>query len=232
MRARDVMTRNLTTVAPDTPVVEAARILLAGRISAVPVVGADGRMVGIVSEADLMRRAEIGSAKARSWWLAALADNEELAGEYIRSHARAVRDVMTADVVSVAEDATLGHIAALLDKRGVKRVPVVRDGVPVGIVSRANLLQALVAASPKSAGAAPSVGDDDLRRAVLEALRSHAWADSWSKNAIVEGGTVHLWGSARSDKERDACRVAVEGVPGVKAVENHIVVQPGYAYGY
>jgi CBS domain-containing protein len=145
MKARDIMRCEVATVGPATPVTEIARLLLERRISGVPVVDAHGKVLGIVSEGDLLRRAETGTEIRRSWWLRLLADNAVLAGEYAKSHGRTAEEIMTRDVVTVTETTPVAEIAALLERRDVKRVPVVHRGKIVGIISRANLLHALAA---------------------------------------------------------------------------------------
>jgi CBS domain-containing protein len=230
MRARDIMTPRLVTVSPDATVLETARVLLGEHINAALVVGDDGALRGIVSEADLMRRPEIGSERERSWWLRAFADSDDLAREYMRSHARKVRDAMTAAVVTVGEDTPVAEIADLFHRRGIKTVPVMRNGRPIGMVSRANLLQALVAQGEARAIAPAS--DETIRATLLREFDKQAWADSWAKNVIVENGVVHLWGVAQTEREKEACRVAAEVAPGVREVVNHIVVRnlPMHAY--
>ncbi len=227
MYAMKVMTTPVVTIPADATVFAAADILLGARISAAPVVDADGKMIGIVSEADLMNRPEAGTVPARSWLQRLLASEPALARDYLRSHSHHVSDVMTRDVVSAGERTDLKEIAGLMQSRGVKRVPVVRDGKVVGIVSRANLLQGLLARGPQRAeGAVP---DDTLRARVNEELDRHSWASDVS-NVVVENGKVHIWGHASSSAARDAIRVAVENVPGVKQVENNTVILPAGAY--
>src|SRR5262245_53931442 len=143
MNAADVMVTEVITVGPDALVQDVAHLLLTNRISAVPVVASDGRLLGIVSEGDLMRRAEAGTGRRRSWWLAALTGREPTAADYVKEHARKVTDVMTRRVITAPPDTPLRDIANLLEKNGIKRVPIVENGKVVGIVSRANLLQAL-----------------------------------------------------------------------------------------
>lgn len=174
MFARDVMTRNICMVTPDTPVPAIARLLLQHRISAVPVVAADERIVGIVSEGDLMRRPEIGTERRRAWWLEMMLSRADLAGDFVKMNGRSARDVMTASVVTVGEDATVGEIAALLEEKRIKRVPVVRDGLVVGIASRSNLLQGLAA----SAGPERSLGQ--VRRRLLPTHRVGLREPFWS----------------------------------------------------
>ena len=164
MRAKDVMTSPAVTVRPDATVEEVAKLLLRRAISAVPVTGEDGGLSGIVSEGDLMRRVESGTERVPSWWLRAFGDDDAAARDYAKSRGRRAADVMTREVVTVGEDATLPEIAALLERHRIKRVPVVRDARVVGIVSRANLLQGL--ASQPAHAPAPPPGDDALRKRV------------------------------------------------------------------
>lgn len=223
MNAKDVMTPHVKSVNPDNTVAEVAGILLKYGISATPVVDGE-KLVGIVSEGDLIRRAELGTAERhRSWWLRLFTDDTTLAMEYVKSHATRVRDVMTRAVITVTEDTSLADVAATLEKNRIKRVPVVRDGQLIGIVSRANLVQRLAAAG---AAPLPSAAADDsaIREKVLEALRSQRWSRVGPTNITVTDGLVELWGVYRSQKERDAERVAAEGVPGVHRVEDHRVL--------
>ncbi len=228
MQAKDVMTTPVVTVKPETTISEIARLLLERGISAVPVVDENERLLGIVSEGDLMRRPESGTQRRPSWWLALFSDSREEAREYVKSHGLHARDVMTRDVITVGEDASLQQIAALLEKHRIKRVPVVRDGKVVGIVSRANLLQALVAQPPEKE---ISADDRTLREAVLKAVHS-VGAGTVFVNAVVSEGVVHLWGVAASGEVKDAIRVAAERVPGVKEVKDEIKVLPRRAMGY
>ncbi len=222
MKARDVMSRDVPTVRPETPVVDTAKLLLTHRIGAVPVIDADGRLAGMVSEADLLHRAETGTLHERSWWLRAITPAEVLAREYVKTHARQVRDVMSLDVVCVTEDAELASVVDLMETRGAWTIPVVRDNQPVGLINRATLLQLLVG---RASSAAPVQNDDAaIRQRVVDAFRTEPWAGLWSSNVIVHDGVVHLWGWAGSEAVRDACRVAAESVPDVKGVENHIHV--------
>ncbi len=220
MKAMDVMTTPVVTVDPETPVTEIAKRLLQRRISAVPVVDTQGHLLGIVSEGDLMRRPESGGEAHRSWWLALFAEPETKAREYVKAHGEHARDVMTGDVTTVTEEASLEEIATLLEKHRIKRVPVVRDGKLVGIVSRANLLQGIVA---RQRAPQPSVGDRRLREQVTAAIQASGVRNEYI-NPVVADGVVHLWGMAYSDAERDAIEVAAAGVNGVKDVEGQIGV--------
>lgn len=229
MLAKDLMTTNVITVTPETPVREIARLLSTRHISAVPVVGPDGRILGIVSEGDLMRRPETGTERRRSWWLTLLTGPEELAQEYVKTHGRRASEVMTRDVVTVAEDTPVSAIARLLEERRIKRVPVVGAGRLVGIVSRADLLRGL--ATWPTAPAAPSHPDDRaIRERPMHALQAEAWASPGAINVVVTAGVVHLWGLVSSEEEREAVRVMVGNVPGVRAVEDHLARVPAWAF--
>jgi CBS domain-containing protein len=222
MKAADVMATNVITVRLDTPVATIAEVLLANRISAVPVVNDKDILVGIVSEGDLIHRVETGTERHRSWWLELLAGKEMLAQEFVKSHARKAADVMTRSVVSVQLDTPLGDIASLLEKHRIKRVPVVINGKIAGIVSRANLIQALVS-DAKSSNA--SVDDVTLHGNILEQLRSKPWVDPSTISVVVNNGYVELWGIVDSETEKNAIRVAVEVTPGVRQVANKLVVE-------
>ncbi len=223
MHASQVMTRSVVSVPADATVYAAADILLGARISAAPVVDADGRMVGIVSEADLMNRPEAGTLPAKSWLQRLLADEARLARDYVRSHSHHVADVMTRKVVTADERTPLQEIAALMQRNNIKRLPVVRDGKVIGIVSRANLLQGLLAREPYPAASLP--GDDQVRTEVSRALDAYRWANGVS-NVVVDGGVVSLWGYVDSGAAKEAIRVATENVAGVRRVMNNIVVTP------
>jgi CBS domain-containing protein len=224
MKAADVMVTNVITVGPNACVQDVADILLKNHISAVPVVDAEGKMVGIVSEGDLMRRAETGTLRRRPWWLAVLTGREGLAAAYIKEHSRRVADVMTRSVVTVQPDTPLAEVATILEKNRIKRVPVVKDGKIVGIVSRANLLQALASMRKQIEGITPS--DAVIRERVIERLKAEPWARPSLINVIVQNGTVDLWGVVDSQTEKQAVRVAAEVTPGVTAVNDNLIIRP------
>jgi CBS domain-containing protein len=226
MHASQAMTRPVVTVSADATVFAAADILLGSRISAAPVVDADGKVVGIVSEADLMNRPEVGTVPAKSWLQRLLADNAFLARDYIRSHSHRVADVMTKEVITATEHTQLAEIAKLMERHHIKRVPIVRDGKVVGIVSRANLLQGLLAREPHPADGA---NDEQIRAAVSAELAKHPWSSDVT-NVVVDQGVVHLWGNVGSAPSREAVRVAAENVPGVRRVVNNVVMIPSDIY--
>jgi CBS-domain-containing membrane protein len=230
MRAMDVMTTNVITVGPDTSVQEVAKILSERSISGVPVVDSDNRLVGIVSEGDLLHRVETGTERRvqrrrRSWWLDTIGSDAELARDYVKSHGRTAKDVMTREVITVSDTSELAEIANLLETKKIKRVPVLRDGKLVGIVSRANLVRALAAAGGQLAG---DVADDrTIREKLLAELRAQPWVHTWAADIIVRDGVVHIWVSDdRPEQEKQALRIAAENIPGVKNVAEHLVPAP------
>lgn len=223
MKARDVMVSPVITTKPSASVREVAQILLTHHISAVPVVDDAGKPVGIVSEGDLMRRADLGTERHRSWWLAALfAEEEALAAEYVKQHSKKVADVMTKRLVTASPDAPLNEIAGLLERHSIKRVPIVANGVIVGIVSRANLIQAL-AGDRKSLDV--PVPDAALRDKLMAHLKAQPWAHTSLLNVTVNDGIVDIWGITRSEAEKQALRVAAETTPGVRAVNDNVIMQ-------
>lgn len=224
MRARDLMTKDVITVRPDASVRDVAQILLSHRISAVPVTDGDEKLIGIVSEGDLLRRSETGTERPKSWWLDLIASPEDRANDYVKSHAVHVRDVMTANVVTVEQDAPIAQVATLLEEKRIKRVPVTQDGRVVGIVSRADLLRGL--ATAKIDQLAP--GDDAIRDAIVKRMRNEAGVRDWLMNVTVADGVVHMWGGVRSEAERRAARVAAESVSGVREVEDHLTLVSDY----
>jgi len=216
------MTTPVVNVDATATVQDIARILLENRISAVPVVDPDGVVIGIVSEGDLMRRPEIGTEQHPSWWLSLLANPADQARDYVKNHGLRAADVMTRDVITVGEDTSLQEIAALLERRRIKRVPVMRDGKLVGIVSRANLLQGVAVWKPP---AAKSASDREIRAAIENTLREID-ARSQFVSVVVSDGVAHLWGSVYSSEEKDALRLAAETTAGVKRVEDNIGIFP------
>jgi CBS domain-containing protein len=224
MKAKDIMTSPVITVAPDATVGEIAALLYERRISAVPVVE-DGRLVGIVSEADLLHRHEIGTdciAQSGSWWLRLFSADRSVE-EYIKSHARRARDVMTREVASVAPDTPVAEIATLLETRRVKRVPVVDAGRLAGMVSRSNLVQAL-AATARPARKAAAMDDKAIRAQLLRELQQQWWWRRGTSFVAVEDGVVTYAGTVDTEEERDAARVAAENVPGVRGIEDKRIV--------
>lgn len=222
MQARDVMTPGVISVQPDTSVRDLAKLLIEHHISGVPVIDKSGKLVGIVSEGDLMRRPESETEHHRSWWLKLLVSHDQKVAEYIKTHGQHAADVMTKRVITVQEDATLEKVADTLQKHRIKRAPVMRGEKMTGIVARADLLHGLIA---RQAGHAPSTDDNKIKAALERELNS-AEVDARFLNMIVSGGVVHVWGVVRSAEDREAVRVAAEAAGGVKEVLLNVDVIP------
>jgi CBS domain-containing protein len=220
MKASDIMTRTVITVGPNDNVKKAAELMVHHRISALPVVDGTGKPIGVVSEGDLLHRGEIKTERHRSWWLDLVTGGERMANDYVKAFGTKVKDVMTASVVSVNEATPLTELAELLETKHIKRVPVVREGKVVGIVSRANLVQALASAPQLLI---PDTKPDDvaIRDRVLAELGKQRWSNPAAINVVVHNGVVHLWGTVFSAGERKALSVLAERVAGVKTVQDH-----------
>ncbi|HWT36996.1 MAG TPA: CBS domain-containing protein [Paraburkholderia sp.] len=221
MRALDIMTTDVVTATPDMTIQQAARLFVDNRISGMPVVDADGQVIGIVSQGDLLHRVENGTDHGkRRWWLDFLLSSpREQAARYIKEHGHFVRDVMCDQVISITEDASLDKIADLMERRHLKRVPVLKDGKLVGIVSRSNLIRAL--ASVASPADSSTHDDAGLRDAIVLQMHGQRWGLS-KQGVLVKDGVAHLWGVVESEEEKRAICIAAEGVPGVKRVEHHL----------
>jgi CBS domain-containing protein len=219
MQAADIMTPDVICAGPETPLAELVHLMLDNRISAVPIV-ANGQLVGIVSEGDLLRRAETGTEPRPERWLELMTSSNRLAADYTRTHGIRASEVMTRDVVTVIDTTSMADIAQLLAAKRIKRVPVMRGDKLVGIVSRRNLLYALASRLSGPPGAADGQA---IRDAFYGELRKRRWADSpGSINAVVADGVVHLWGVAPDDERRQAMVVVAETIPGVRGVEDHM----------
>jgi CBS domain-containing protein len=221
MKARDIMTAPVITIGENCTVRDVAKLLIEKHISAVPVVDRAGKVVGIVSEADLMHRPEAGTDRPASWWLSLISGERAVAEEYVKSHAMKVKDVMTKNVQTAQPDTPLNEIADLFEGNHIKRIPIVSDGGNlVGIVSRANIIQALATARPKLEISAP---DAMIRERLMAELKKNSWSHVHQLNVTVANGVVDLWGFAESDAERQAIRVAAESIAGVAAVNDHLM---------
>ncbi len=221
MKAMDVMVRDVVTIGPDSDIAEAAKLLSEHDISALPVLDAEKHLVGIISEADLLQREEIGTASRRPWWLEAITPATTLAAEFAAAHGKKVAEVMSTKVITCTEDTSLAEIAAVLERNRIKRVPITRDGALVGIVSRSNLIQALAMATANPA--LDIDADRTIRMDLLMRLEQQPWTDFGSRNVIVADGKIHIWELVGSDEERKALTALAEGVPGAKGVVDEMI---------
>jgi len=219
MRAHQIMTRSVTTVTPETTILEAANIMLQLHISGLPVVDAAGKLVGIVSEGDFIRRSEIGTQRKRGRWLKFILGAGEAATEFVHEHGRKVSEVMTRDPLTVSEDTPLQDIVTTMEENGVKRLPVMNGDKIVGIVSRANLLQAVASLARDIPD--PTADDDHIRRRIIDTLQKNDWCPL-GLNVIVRDGIVHLSGIITEERSRQASIVGAENIAGVKKVHDHL----------
>ena len=223
MQVKDVMTRDVISIRANEPIVRAARVMLQSRISGLPVLDAEGELVGIVTEGDFLRRSELGTQRRRPRWLEFIIGPGRLAQEYVSATGKKVDEIMTPGPVTVTEDESLEAVVELMERRRVKRLPVMRSGRLVGIVSRANLMHAL--ASLARDAAAPAGGDLQIRENILTAIGHQQWAPH--VNVVVKNGVAELWGVITDERERRGLIVATENVPGVEQVHDHLVwVEP------
>jgi CBS domain-containing protein len=221
MNARDVMVHDVVTVGPDEDVAKALQLLVDHDISALPVVDGERHVIGILSEADLLHRQQIGTEKHRAWWLEAVTPASVLALDYAKSHGRKVAELMSVDVISADEDKSLSGLANILEKNRIKRVPILKDGKLVGIVSRSNLIQAL--ASAPSQPENDQLADRGIRSAILARLAEQSWTDFGERNIVVTNGVVNLWGLVGSPEEHKALLALAESVPGVREVSDEMI---------
>lgn len=225
MKAADIMTSSVVSIDPDASIADCARLLLTNRISGVPVLEKSGRLVGIVSEGDLLRRSETETDHKPSWWLTLLTSPEQQATLFVREHGHKVRDIMTRIVRTVSPDTPLREVAAILERNRIKRVPVVSDDRLVGIISRANILQALASRIEPPARAAN--GDDAaIRERFFASIGEQTWTNPAQLNVIVHDGILELWGVVDSQAERKALVVAAEVTSGVRSVNDNLAVRP------
>lgn len=224
MQVKDIMTRNVISIGPDESITKAARLMLQNRISGLPVIDLNGELMGIVTEGDFLRRGELGTQRRRPKWLEFILGPGRLAEEYVHSAGRKVDEIMTTDPVTAEEDDSLEKVVDVMERRHVKRLPVTRGGRVVGIISRSNLMHAL-ASFARDTGGRVQQNDSQIRDNIQVVLDRETWAPRVS--VVVNNGVAELWGVITDDRERKAVVVAVENVPGVEQVHDHLVwVEP------
>lgn len=219
MHAHHIMTRKVISVGPETTISEAANLMLRNHISGLPVVDKASAVVGIVSEGDFLRRSEIGTPRKRGSLLRFFLGYEGAAENYVREHGRKVSEIMTSSPITVSEDTPLPKLVSLMEKHNIKRVPVVRDGKLVGIVSRSNLLQAVASLARDVPD--PTADDDHIRRRIIAEIEKNDWCPI-GLSVIVRNGIVHLSGVITDERSRQAAIVAAENVQGVAKVHDHL----------
>lgn len=223
MLVGEIMTRDVVTVTTDTTVAEVARLFSEKKVSGVPVLDKHGAVAGVVSEADLLHRAEIRTERRHAWWSALFETDTSLAREFVRQGARKVSDIMNTNLITVAENATLASAAELLDKHRIKRLVVLRGDKLAGIISRADIVRAIVKTSQAKAGTTSATGSDDaIRQTLLDRMADASWAKVQLVNTHVRDGVVELTGFVGSEAQKQALRVLAENTPGVELVRDHL----------
>ena len=220
MKAGDIMSPRVVSIAPDANVLEAIRLMLQKHISGLPVIDKSGALVGVVTEGDFLRRTETGTERKRPRWLEFLMGPRRMADEYVHTHARKVDDVMTREPITVTEDASLDEVVRIMERKRIKRLPVMRGKEVVGIVSRANLLHAL--ASLGAAAPPPAKTDAAIRQQLLAEFDKQTWAPVALIDAMVKDGVVELWGTITEESQGEALKVLAENIPGVTSVVSHL----------
>jgi CBS domain-containing protein len=225
MKASDVMTRDVISVEPDSSILQAARLMLQKHISGLPVIDGAGNLVGIVTEGDYLRRTETGTQRRRPRWIEFLIGPGKLADEYVHTSGRKVREVMTPSVYNVSEDSSLEQVALLMERHRIKRLPVMRGKAVVGIITRANLMRALINVSREVKPL--SASDTEIRERLISELKKQPWAPVGMIDVLVKDGIVTLSGAITDERERQALRVAAENISGVQKVVDQLVwVEP------
>jgi CBS domain-containing protein len=222
MKAHEIMTRDVTTVRPDTSIRDIAALMVEKHISGVPVLTDAGKIVGIVSQSDLLHRAEVGTERKRKWWFRTFADPNELARDYAKAHGHRAHDIMTRYVVSVRDDAELRDVADILDNHRIKRVPVVREDRLVGIITRGDLVRAL--SQSQVTKAVTKLDNAALHKLLHNRMRTQPWIDRSYISLTVNDGVVELWGFAETTEQRSAIRTLVEETEGVSKVNDSLTV--------
>jgi len=221
MKVSDVMTKALVTVRSEASLQEAAALMVQNRISGLPVVDPTGTLVGMITEGDLIRRAELGTAGDQPGWLSTFLNSGRVALDYVHTHGRKVREVMTREVITTFPEAPLGEVVDIMESQQIKRLPVLENHRLVGIVSRADLLRALAQLLPERT--VPAISDAELRRRVLGEINKQRWAPRTTVDATVENGVVELRGAITDERERVGLRVIAENTPGVRNVHDRLI---------
>lgn len=224
MRAHQIMTTEVHTVRPHTSIAEIARLMTDKRISGVPVVEDDGHLVGIVSQTDLLHRAETGTERKRKWWIALFIDSDMRARDFVKAHGLKAEDVMGRYVISVSDNAKLSEVADILDANNLKRVPVLKDGKLVGIITRGDLVRAL--ASANFDASIPEGNNAAVQKALLERIQAQSWVNTSHLNVVVHDNVIELWGFAETEDRRKALLVLVREAAGTRRIDDHIIIGP------
>lgn len=220
MFVRDIMTKSVIGVQADAAIEQAIDVMLGSHVSGLLVFDGNKKLVGILSEGDLLRRTELATERHRPRWIEFLRGPGRLAGDYVHTHGRKVEEVMTGDVVTTTGAASLGEAIDLMNRHNVKRLPVMRDGLVVGIVTRADLVRALAKLLPADDR---KLKDNELRETIMDQLNQQKWVPTASINVDVVDGVVEFRGGITDDRQREALHVLAENIPGVRAIRDRLV---------
>ena len=220
MQVQEAMIRNVIGIQTDATIGKAIELMLRSHVSGLPVFDAEKKLVGIVSEGDLLRRSELGTEKHRPRWIEFLLGPGHMAEEYTHTHGRKVEEVMSRNVISTTETADLGEAISLMNRHHIKRLPVMFNARVVGILTRADVLRKLAEELPKDG---QQISDADLKTAVLAEFERQKWAPIAWIDVSVADGIVEFRGNITDERQRDALRVVAENVPGVKGIRDHLI---------
>ena len=223
MRASEIMTKDVATIPPDMPVKEIARFLADRRISGVPVLSPNKGVLGMVSEADLLRRVELDTDPRPTRWADGYAKPNEMAQAFVKAHGAKAHDIMARPVVSVEHDAPLDTVASTLDQHGIKRVPVMQQGKLVGIIARSDLVRAFGRTHAGAEGDA-HLSNSIIHKAVTDSMHGKSWLDTSYINLTVNDGVVRVSGYVQSKEHQEAMRILIEEIPGVRRVEQDLQI--------
>ena len=227
MQVRTIMSSPVITIEPRTTIHTAVEKLLQARLSALPVVNEKGELLGIISESDLLHRIEIGTQKTRPHWLAFLLGPGPSANDYTQAHARYVDEIMTPDPVCIDVDASLDDVVKTMEQHKVHRLPVLSKGHMVGIVSRADLLRALIRSDNAQSSPQEPIADARIEKMILAAIEAQQWSTPNAIRLKVENGQVTLSGTIFDERERTAIIVTAENIAGVtKVIDEMIWIDP------
>ena len=225
MLVKDAMTSPVISVSSHAALSEAVNLLVTHRLSGLPVLDESGKLCGLISEGDLLRRIELGTAhRADNWW-SKLFSSYSTVEAYRMTNGRKVSDVMSNLPITIDENATLADAARVMEKHGIKRTPVVRDGKLVGMLTRADFVKVLhrLAASAQQGSA---VSDRDIEDKIRAEIDAQPWSANCALTIAAENGHVTLTGMVPSGGHGEAIRIAAENVPGVLAVEQELEIVP------
>ncbi|HWL69286.1 MAG TPA: CBS domain-containing protein [Geminicoccus sp.] len=224
MLVRELMTTGVLSVSPTVPVKALVALLAERALPGVPVIDAANRLVGMVTESDLLRRLALSDEPQLTWFQSLFDNHDRAADRYARAHGVTAGDVMTRALWTVDENTTAERAARMLEEHKIRRLPVLREGQLVGMVSRTDLLRALFP-SPAN-GITFATSDDSIRSAILASMRQQPWATAPLLSFEVGGGVVELRGYHRSEATRRALSVLIWEVPGVTRVLDNATEMP------